>query len=383
MALTMLVLVPLLLGQVDDHNVLVAGVSRNYTNFMVTDGCFVVGNNIRQRTNQLRLFPLSNLQLCSRNIRCTGFQIYMRPESTLRTVYIEYKTDCACRAPGVRARAHARASALGRGALLGSRGLRGGPAHGPTTTRSAGTVLPEIACQPPLGQAPGGDWYAFRSTVRCANLRTSAANATNATARPAPAASSVAASRCADWARWCAGIGAASQQQSRCAERRVQAHCPATCGACPAGGAQPQALIDAARSGTRARIGSVSAASSFDGLAAARWALVLGGALGLYALGAFAVGRQARAAEHGGEPGRPGAVLGARSASKSLPSTPGCSSPSCLSPVSASMAATLAVDSERLPRSSSASCVTQSAADGRPHYSSQLHLHSPATALLL
>mmetsp|Transcript_10710 Transcript_10710/g.27839 ORF Transcript_10710/g.27839 Transcript_10710/m.27839 type:complete len:274 (+) Transcript_10710:130-951(+) len=178
----------LLLGQNHDHDVLMAGVSRNYTNYMVTDGCFTIGNNLIQRTNQLRLFPLSSIQWCSKGIRCTGFQIYVRPESTLYTVYIEYKTDC--------------------------------------------TVLPEVVCNPPLGQQPGGQWYAFRSTVRCANLR-SAANVSNSSITGTmPATNDITSLSCTDTKSWCTDMSASSDKEERCAKLRVRRSCPATCNAC-------------------------------------------------------------------------------------------------------------------------------------------------------
>jgi len=113
---------------------LIAAVSRNYTHFNVIEGCYVVGNNLAQMNNAQGHFPFHNIEACSIVQRCTGFQVYVRPGDTTRSVFVEYKSDC--------------------------------------------TILPASACRDPLPPPEGspetglmgGKWYAFHSTVRCPPL---------------------------------------------------------------------------------------------------------------------------------------------------------------------------------------------------------------------
>mmetsp|Transcript_26492 Transcript_26492/g.71587 ORF Transcript_26492/g.71587 Transcript_26492/m.71587 type:complete len:251 (-) Transcript_26492:121-873(-) len=112
---------------------LIAALSHNYTNYDVLEGCFTVGHNLAQMTNAQGNFPYNQMQACTWVTRCKGFQIYLRPGDTTRSVYIEYKGSC--------------------------------------------TVIPLSACAPP-NQGPhhpamsGGKWYAFRSRVCCPPLVT-------------------------------------------------------------------------------------------------------------------------------------------------------------------------------------------------------------------
>lgn len=85
------------------------------------------GSIIWQGNTQVADFPRDNMKFCSARSDCAGFQVYIKPSSTAKEVYIEYKRNCA--------------------------------------------VMPQMACDSPFGQRGGGVWYTMLSSTRCHDVQ--------------------------------------------------------------------------------------------------------------------------------------------------------------------------------------------------------------------
>jgi len=99
----------------------------SYHNYVFRDGCFPRGSVIWQGDTQVADFPKDNMKYCSAHNDCSGFQVYIKPQSSVQSIFIEYKRNCV--------------------------------------------VLPQESCDSPFGQSGGGIWYSMISSVRCAGIK--------------------------------------------------------------------------------------------------------------------------------------------------------------------------------------------------------------------